>query len=70
MLAMCVLRPTNRYHCFPVAASDKDNTNEIEKGDKILLPASALDSVCRLSHFLCLRVCLVPACLLLNLGIT
>jgi ubiquitin fusion degradation protein 1 len=34
------------YHCFPGAFADKP---ELEDGDKILLPASALDTLTRLN---------------------
>lgn len=34
------------YHCFPGAFADKAG---LEDGDKILLPASALDTLTRLS---------------------
>jgi len=34
------------YHCFPGAFADKP---ELEEGDKILLPASALDTLTRLN---------------------
>mmetsp|Transcript_35953 Transcript_35953/g.60905 ORF Transcript_35953/g.60905 Transcript_35953/m.60905 type:complete len:86 (+) Transcript_35953:101-358(+) len=34
------------YHCFPGAFADKP---ELENGDKILLPSSALDTLTRLN---------------------